>query len=356
MTNEQKNQNNELDLFSNDLFVKHPSQREIPGETPEPPNFQREPENKPEILDPVDINPPAEPEEENPEPQIKPLSTETEKPEINQVQPTVATIENPVANNPEILDPVEAPAEKSEAPLDNQPEQKEKTEITEKKLDPEAKTAQPSTSEAEVKPEEKSKDNGESGEKSGGLKKLFRKKHEKIDDFAAFGILLRNAREVVDISIDDVARKTRIKKSYIDALEQEDFSRLPSKVYIRAYIRTLGELYKMEADTIDEINRTLRDSDHLHLGEEVYNTSLIYSSEEDEEELSLNQRNFPFKIIITLIVLLIALIITTWFVYKAIHTTKTPDKPAQDAKFDATKLKDFEQDQLIKMSEMPVPE
>ncbi len=355
MTNEQKNQNNEPDLFNNDLFVKHPSQREIPGETPEPPNFQREPENKPEILEPVEITPPVEPEEEIPEPQVKPLSTETEKSELPQIHPAERTIENPVANKAEDK-PVEEATQETKTPQDNQPAQKEKPEIPAQEFKSEDESVQSPPLEAEAKPEEKNKDNSESAEKSGGLKKLFRKKHEKIDDFAAFGILLRNAREVADISIDEVARKTRIKKSYIDALEQEDFSRLPSKVYIRAYIRTLGELYNMEAPTIDEINRTLKDSDHLHLGEEVYNTSLIYSSEEDEEELNLNKQNFPFKIIIVLIVLLLALIITTWFVYKAVHSAKTPDQPAQEAKFDASKLNEFEQDQLIKMSEMPVPE
>ncbi|MFC7441538.1 helix-turn-helix domain-containing protein [Laceyella putida] len=52
------------------------------------------------------------------------------------------------------------------------------------------------------------------------------------------GYRLRQARESLGLSLEDVEATTRIRKKYLIALEQGDFSQFPSPVYVRSYIRT----------------------------------------------------------------------------------------------------------------------
>lgn len=59
-----------------------------------------------------------------------------------------------------------------------------------------------------------------------------------------FGAILRRRREELKLSLDDVAASTRIRKTYIHALEEENLSVLPGAVYsigfLRIYARQLG--------------------------------------------------------------------------------------------------------------------
>jgi cytoskeleton protein RodZ len=51
------------------------------------------------------------------------------------------------------------------------------------------------------------------------------------------GYRLRQARELLRLSLEDVEATTRIQKKYLIALEQGDFSQFPSPAYVRAYVR-----------------------------------------------------------------------------------------------------------------------
>lgn len=52
------------------------------------------------------------------------------------------------------------------------------------------------------------------------------------------GYRLRQAREALGLTLEDVEASTRIQKKYLLALEQGDFSQFPSPAYVRSYIRT----------------------------------------------------------------------------------------------------------------------
>ena len=58
------------------------------------------------------------------------------------------------------------------------------------------------------------------------------------------GNKLRHRRQELNLSLDEVARQTKIRKTYILAIEEERFEELPGKVYIvgflQNYARTLG--------------------------------------------------------------------------------------------------------------------
>jgi cytoskeleton protein RodZ len=61
---------------------------------------------------------------------------------------------------------------------------------------------------------------------------------------AALGTYLSHLREERGLSIDEMARATRVAPRYLEALEHEDFAALPASVftkgYIRAYCQALG--------------------------------------------------------------------------------------------------------------------
>ncbi len=94
-----------------------------------------------------------------------------------------------------------------------------------------------------------------------------RQKNVDIDVF--FGKLLYEARNRLNISIAQAAQETKIQKEYIEALESEDFNRLPPMVYVCAYVRKLGALYKVEQSRIDEIIEVLKKNLEVSLSEEI---------------------------------------------------------------------------------------
>ncbi|WP_461395438.1 helix-turn-helix domain-containing protein, partial [Deferrisoma sp.] len=56
-----------------------------------------------------------------------------------------------------------------------------------------------------------------------------------------FGERLRAAREAAGRSLDDLARTTRIRKAYLDALEKEDWGRIPKGVIGRGFVRVVAK-------------------------------------------------------------------------------------------------------------------
>lgn len=60
---------------------------------------------------------------------------------------------------------------------------------------------------------------------------------------ASPGHILREARIRKNLSLDQVYEATKIVKHYIERIEQDDYSTLPSPVFVTAYIKSLCELY-----------------------------------------------------------------------------------------------------------------
>jgi cytoskeletal protein RodZ len=66
----------------------------------------------------------------------------------------------------------------------------------------------------------------------------------------SFGPALRRARQERGISLDDVARDTRLSKRYLLALEDESIQELPGGPYNRAYVRTYAGYLGLDPDTL----------------------------------------------------------------------------------------------------------
>lgn len=60
------------------------------------------------------------------------------------------------------------------------------------------------------------------------------------------GEILKNKREESGLDLREVARTLRFQYEYLKALEDEDFTRLPPDVYVKAYIRGYAKLLNID--------------------------------------------------------------------------------------------------------------
>ena len=69
------------------------------------------------------------------------------------------------------------------------------------------------------------------------------------------GATLKSAREQQGIALDDAAEATKIRESYLVALEEEAFERLPGATYARGFVRSYAEFLGLDPQPlIDEFN------------------------------------------------------------------------------------------------------
>lgn len=64
----------------------------------------------------------------------------------------------------------------------------------------------------------------------------------------AFGDILRSKRQELGYSLDQVEEETKIRKYYIKALEEENFSVLPAKVYAIGFVRRYARFLSINED------------------------------------------------------------------------------------------------------------
>ncbi|MBZ0157458.1 MAG: DUF4115 domain-containing protein [Alphaproteobacteria bacterium] len=60
--------------------------------------------------------------------------------------------------------------------------------------------------------------------------------------------ILKKRREELGKNIDEIADVTRIKRSYLRAIEEDDFEKLPVEVYTKGYIREYAEFLEIPAE------------------------------------------------------------------------------------------------------------
>ncbi len=67
------------------------------------------------------------------------------------------------------------------------------------------------------------------------------------------GHLLRNARQARSMSVDDVSRQLRLSVQQVEAIEREDYEKLPGRVFLRGFIRNYANLVKLDAEPIMQL-------------------------------------------------------------------------------------------------------
>ncbi len=64
------------------------------------------------------------------------------------------------------------------------------------------------------------------------------------------GPVLRKIRESRRITLEDLSDYTRISRSYLHALEEENFAKLPAVVYVRGFLQQISKRLKLPVDQV----------------------------------------------------------------------------------------------------------
>ena len=76
----------------------------------------------------------------------------------------------------------------------------------------------------------------------------------------SIGEKLRLAREARGIALRDISEQTRISMRYLEAIESDDYRRLPGGIFNRSFIRAYAKFIGYDEDlAMDEYARTLRE-------------------------------------------------------------------------------------------------
>ena len=63
---------------------------------------------------------------------------------------------------------------------------------------------------------------------------------------ADIGDKLKSAREAKGLSIADIEKATKIQSRYLDAIEKNEFDKLPGDFYVRAFIRQYAQVVGLD--------------------------------------------------------------------------------------------------------------
>lgn len=173
----------------------------------------------------------------------------------------------------------------------------------------------------------------------------------------SLGSSLRDMRESRGISLQDVAEHTKIRKDYLEALELEDFKRLPPAVFVCGYVRKICEMYQVPREVNDDVIRQLKAHADYGLGEEGIE-QIIEADPEIYSEADQRTRRIFLVSCLTLVVLggIVVGIVALSLSGRENPPPVSSGGPAVVGVFNADSLKELNPPQVIRMSELPLPE
>ena len=125
---------------------------------------------------------------------------------------------------------------------------------------------------------------------------------------ASIGEKLRLEREAHGIALRDISEQTRISMRYLEAIESDDYRRLPGGIFNRSFIRAYAKFVGFdEQEAIEEYTRTLREH-----GESTDDTatkpfrSLVYTDDGGTHSRS------PLVTLLLAIIILAVLSVCVW--------------------------------------------
>ncbi len=89
-------------------------------------------------------------------------------------------------------------------------------------------------------------------------KPSFKKKEKEIPEDISLGIFLKKSREERHIELDEVVEATRIRRHNLEAIENEEWSKLPSQVFIKGFLKSYAAFLGLDKETV--IHHYLRTS------------------------------------------------------------------------------------------------
>jgi len=115
------------------------------------------------------------------------------------------------------------------------------------------------------------------------------------------GSRLREAREGKGLSLEDVARTTRISRGYLQALEEDDSDKLPSEAYARGFLRVYAQFLNVAAEEL------VVQPEHCTTGcqkegEPGNSTTIRSCSELSPQARTVLQKVLPFVLVVFVII------------------------------------------------------
>ncbi len=75
---------------------------------------------------------------------------------------------------------------------------------------------------------------------------------EGLPEESNLGSLLRKSREARHIDLDEAVEATRIRRNYLEALENEEWSNLPSQVFVKGFLRSYAEFLGLDKEMVQD--------------------------------------------------------------------------------------------------------
>lgn len=120
----------------------------------------------------------------------------------------------------------------------------------------------------------------------------------------SFGACFRELRELCGYSLHQLSELTKIRETYLAALEEEDLSTLPPLIYIIAYLRQLAKFYRLSDEVSDAITAELRGSLEYEKPENAAK-QVIGSEKNEENDRILKKLVVGISAVVVLVLLLI---------------------------------------------------
>ena len=142
---------------------------------------------------------------------------------------------------------------------------------------------------------------------------------------SSFGTKLISARERLGLDLDAVAEETKIRKHYLNALEQENFSVLPARVYATGFVRRYARLLNIDPETM------VREFQDLAYGGEKYEQEIVLIKDNAPRSFKIPVKNVIVGLIFLIGVIFIGNYVVDYLVQRGISQQQTvsPDKVEQ---------------------------
>ena len=123
----------------------------------------------------------------------------------------------------------------------------------------------------------------------------------------SIGEKLRLAREARGIALREISEQTRISMRYLEAIEHDDYKRLPGGIFNRSFIRAYAKFVGYdEHAALEDYARTLRERGESDEDGARVHQPLVYTDE------GVTQNRSGLKTLILAIIILAALSVAVW--------------------------------------------
>lgn len=120
------------------------------------------------------------------------------------------------------------------------------------------------------------------------------------------GNRLKKARKSRGLSLDDIKNKSKIKKSYLEALENENFEKLPGEVYTKVYIRGYAKIVGIDPQKLlSEFENSKIDK-----GNSTKNSQKVDSKDTNNKIENFLNKDKIFRVILGVILILIIVLLS----------------------------------------------